>query len=69
MRFTKSTNQENLEDNHLWVFGGIEEGSSKSFIFAVGDQSENTLPTRIKKYTLPGTTIVFGLLESIHQLV
>ena len=26
-----------------WVFGGIEEGSQKSFLFAVDDRSEATL--------------------------
>ena len=33
-----------------WVFGGIEEGSRKSFMFAVDDRSEATLLRIIETY-------------------
>ncbi|XP_028394432.1 uncharacterized protein LOC114527774 [Dendronephthya gigantea] len=41
-----------------WVFGGIENESRKSFIFAVEKRDEATLLPLIKKWILPGTKIV-----------
>ena len=41
-----------------WVFGGIEEGSRKSFMFAVDDRSEATLLPIIETFIEKGTTII-----------
>ena len=41
-----------------WVFGGIEEGSQKSFLFAVDDRSEATLLPIIQTFIAEGTTII-----------
>ena len=41
-----------------WVFGGIEEGSQKSFMFAVDDRSEATLFPIIETFIEKGTTII-----------
>ena len=41
-----------------WVFGGIDEESRECFIFPVDKRDENTLMPMIKKWILPGTTIV-----------
>lgn len=41
-----------------WVFGGIEEDSSKCFIAMVEDRTEKTLLTLIQEWIKPGTTIV-----------
>lgn len=41
-----------------WIFGGIERESKKTFIFPVPNRGEKTLLPIIKKYILPGTTIV-----------
>ena len=41
-----------------WVFGGIEEGSRRSFMFAVDDRSEATLLPIIETFIEKGTTII-----------
>ena len=41
-----------------WVFGGIEEGSRKSFMFAVEDRSERTLLPIIETVIEKGTAII-----------
>ena len=41
-----------------WVFGGIKEGSRKSFMFADNDRSEATLLPIIKTFIEKGTTII-----------
>lgn len=41
-----------------WVFGGYERGSKKLFIATVPDRSGSTLIEVIKRWILPGTTIV-----------
>ena len=41
-----------------WVFGGIEEESRKSFMFAVDDRSEATLLPIIETFIEKGTTII-----------
>lgn len=42
----------------VWVFGGIERETKKCFFEVVEDRSANTLIPIIKKYILPGTTIL-----------
>ena len=41
-----------------WVFGGIEEDSRKSFMFAVEERSERTLLRIIETFIAKGTTII-----------
>ena len=41
-----------------WVFGGFEVGSTNIFMVAVENRSAETLMLILKKYILPGTTIV-----------
>lgn len=41
-----------------WVFGGIERSSGKCFLVAVENRTRETLVPIIKKYILPGTTIM-----------
>ena len=41
-----------------WVFGGIDEESRECFIFPVDKRDESTLMPMVKKWILPGTTIV-----------
>ena len=41
-----------------WVFGGIENGSRKSFLIAVEKRDEGTLLPLIKKWIEPGNLIV-----------
>ncbi len=41
-----------------WVFGGIEEDSWKSFMFAVDDRSEVMLLPIIETFIEKGTTII-----------
>ena len=42
----------------VWVFGGIERESRRSFFQIVEDRSADTLVPIIKHYILPGTTII-----------
>jgi transposase-like protein len=51
-----------------WVFGGIEEDSRKSFMFAVEDRSENTLIPLIKKWIKPGSIIISDCWKSYCNL-
>ena len=44
-------------DGH-WVFGGIERGTTKSFMIVVADRSAATLIPIIQTYILPGTLII-----------
>lgn len=41
-----------------WVFGGIEDGTRKSFMVAVDKRDEETLLPVIKKWIQPGTLII-----------
>ena len=41
-----------------WVFGGIDEDSRDSFIFCVDKRDQDTLLPIIKRWILPGTTII-----------
>ena len=40
------------------MFGGIERGSGRTFLVAVHDRSAETLIGIIKRWILPGTTII-----------
>ncbi|KAE8741233.1 hypothetical protein FOCC_FOCC013219 [Frankliniella occidentalis] len=40
-----------------WVFGGVEQGSNKCFLYTVKKRDTATLVPLIKKNILPGTTI------------
>jgi hypothetical protein len=40
------------------VFGGIERGTGRTFLFAAHDRSAETLIGLIKQWILPGTTII-----------
>lgn len=42
----------------MWVFGGIERESKRSFFQIVEDRSAATLVPIIQKYIRPGTTVV-----------
>jgi transposase-like protein len=41
-----------------WVFGGVERGTGKSFYVPVENRSRDTLLPLIRRYILPGTTII-----------
>ncbi|KYQ59911.1 hypothetical protein ALC60_01006 [Trachymyrmex zeteki] len=51
-----------------WIFGGYEQGSKKIFIVPVEDRMEKTLLEIIKKWILPGTTIVSDCWKSYDCL-
>ncbi|XP_028412951.1 uncharacterized protein LOC114535832 [Dendronephthya gigantea] len=51
-----------------WVFGGIEEGSWKSFMMAVEDRSEATLLPIIKTFIEKGTTIISDCWKAYSNL-
>ena len=44
-------------DGH-WVFGGIERGTTKSFMVVVEDRSAATLIPIIQRYIRPGSVII-----------
>jgi len=51
-----------------WIFGGYERDLKKIFIIPVKDRTEETLLTCIKKWILPGTTIVSDCWKSYNCL-
>ncbi len=51
-----------------WVFGSIEEGSRKSFMFASDDRSEATLLPIIETFIEKGTTIIFDCWKAYCNL-
>jgi transposase-like protein len=51
-----------------WVFGGIEEGSRKSFLFAVDDRSEATLLPIIQTFIAEGTTVISDCWKAYSKL-
>jgi len=42
----------------LWVSGGVERVTGRTFLVAVLDRSANTLTGLIKQWILPGITII-----------
>jgi len=54
------------------VFGGIEEGSRKTFLVPVEKRDRATLIPIIQKFILPGTTIIsdcwkpYDILKDLH---
>ena len=70
-------NRGRMVDGH-WVFGGIERGTTKSFMVVVDDRSAATLIPIIQRYIRPGTLIIsdewraYSTLSSLgytHQMV
>ncbi|XP_071629481.1 uncharacterized protein [Temnothorax longispinosus] len=55
-----------VRDN--WIFGGYERGSKKIFIVPVQDRTKTTLLACIKKWILPGTTIMSDCWKSYNCL-
>nr|XP_034194197.1 uncharacterized protein LOC117610669 [Osmia lignaria] len=51
-----------------WVFGGYERGSKKVFIVAVENRKAQTLLNVIKKWILPGTTIISNCWKAYNCL-
>lgn len=51
-----------------WAFGGIEHGTSKLFLVPVTDVSDDSLIGVIRKWVLPGTTIVLNCWTSERLL-
>ena len=51
-----------------WVFGGIEDGSRKSFMFAVDDRSEATPLPIIEKIMEKSTTIISDCWKASYNL-
>jgi hypothetical protein len=54
-----------------WVFGGVERGTGRTFLVAVRDRSAEPLVGLIKKWILPGTTIIisdcWAAYSSLHE--
>ena len=50
-------NRGRVVDGH-WVFGGIERGTTKSFMVVVEDRSAATLIPIIQRYIRPGSVII-----------
>jgi len=51
-----------------WVFGGVERGTSQTFLVAVHDRSAETLIGLIKQWILPGTTIISNCCAAYSSL-
>lgn len=51
-----------------WVFGGIERGSGKCFMFPVETRDRQTLMTIIKEWILPGTCMMSDFWKSYDSL-
>lgn len=51
-----------------WVFGGVERGSGKFFLVPVEDRTKVTLLPIIKKFILPGTTIMSDCWKPYNEL-
>ena len=52
----------------VWVFGGIERESRRSFFRIVEDRSAETLIPIIKEFVLPGTTIISDCWKAYSSL-
>lgn len=50
-----------------WVFGSIEEGSQKSFMFVVDDRSKATLLPIIETFIEKGTIKILDGWKSIYE--
>jgi transposase-like protein len=49
---------DNKSGKQLWVFGGIERGTSNCFIVPVEKRDKETLLSLIEQHVLPGSTVV-----------
>ncbi|XP_064107422.1 uncharacterized protein LOC135216219 [Macrobrachium nipponense] len=52
----------------VWVFGGFERDSKKTFMVPVPDRSRETLVAQIRKWILPGTKIISDCWAAYSQL-
>ena len=52
----------------VWVFGGVERGSMRSFLVPVEKRDERTLLDLIKKWIHPNSTIISDCLSSYGKL-
>ena len=57
LQFIMHNNRGRAVDGH-WVFGGIERGTTKSFMVVVEDRSAATLIPIIQQYIWPGSVII-----------
>ena len=55
-------------DGH-WVFGGIERGTSKSFMVIVPDRTKDTLLPIVRQYIRAGTTIISDQWRSYYDSI
>lgn len=51
-----------------WILGGIERGSSRSFLVAVPNRTARTLVRLIRRWVLPGTTVVTDCWRAYRRL-
>ena len=58
LKFGKRKYNRGRAINGQWVFGGIERGTTKSFMVVVEDRSASTLLPIIQQYIRPGTLII-----------
>jgi hypothetical protein len=52
-----------------WVFGGVEQGSGRTFLVPVPDRTADTLMTIIYDWIEPGPTVIsdcWGMYRSLH---
>lgn len=66
-KFGKRKYHRSKRADGVWVFGGIERETKKCFCEVVEDRSANTLIPIIKKYILPGTTILSDCLKAFSS--
>lgn len=51
-----------------WILGGIERGSGRSFLVPVRDRTARTLIRLIRRWVLPGTTIITDCWKACRRL-
>jgi transposase-like protein len=51
-----------------WVLGGVERGTNKTFLIPVKDRKEQTLARLIKRWVVPGTTIITDCWKAYNRL-
>lgn len=67
-KFGKRKHNRGRRVDGKWVFRGVERGTDKCFLSVVSERSENALLVLIKKYILPGTTIISNCWKAFNCL-
>lgn len=64
----QQSNPDGTPQEPFWVFGGYDPAEKAGFLLSLPDQDPHTMMLMIKKYILPGTTLMLDPQDALDRL-